>query len=79
MRPVRAGIIDVGSNTMRLLVAKQGRRGLDTILSRRAHVGLATDVERDRWISDEKLAHVRKLAVRQVFRLWKLRMPAPGG
>jgi exopolyphosphatase/guanosine-5'-triphosphate,3'-diphosphate pyrophosphatase len=64
MRPVRAGIIDVGSNTMRLLVAKQGRRGLDTILSRRAHVGLATDVERDRWISDEKLAHVRKLAGR---------------
>lgn len=62
MRPVRAGIIDVGSNTMRLLVAEQGRRGLDTILSRRAHVGLATDVERDRWISDEKLARVRELA-----------------
>jgi exopolyphosphatase / guanosine-5'-triphosphate,3'-diphosphate pyrophosphatase len=62
MRPVCASVIDVGSNTMRLLVARQGRRGLDTILSRRAHVGLATDIERDGWISDQKLAHVRELA-----------------
>jgi exopolyphosphatase / guanosine-5'-triphosphate,3'-diphosphate pyrophosphatase len=64
MRPVRASVIDVGSNTMRLLVAEQGRRGPDTILSRRAYVGLATDIERDGWISAEKLAHVRELAAR---------------
>jgi exopolyphosphatase/guanosine-5'-triphosphate,3'-diphosphate pyrophosphatase len=64
MRPVRAGVIDIGSNTMRLLVAKHGRRGLDPILSRRAYVGLATDIERDGWISDEKLAQVQELATR---------------
>jgi exopolyphosphatase / guanosine-5'-triphosphate,3'-diphosphate pyrophosphatase len=64
MRPVRAGVIDIGSNTMRLLVAKHGRRGLDPILSRRAYVGLATDIERDGWISDKKLAQVQELAAR---------------
>lgn len=64
MRPVRAGVIDIGSNTMRLLVARHGRRGLDPILSRRAYVGLATDIERDGLISDEKLAQVQELAAR---------------
>jgi exopolyphosphatase/guanosine-5'-triphosphate,3'-diphosphate pyrophosphatase len=64
MRPVRASVIDIGSNTIRLLVAKNGRRGLDPILSRRAYVGLATDIERDGWISDEKLAQVQELAAR---------------
>jgi exopolyphosphatase / guanosine-5'-triphosphate,3'-diphosphate pyrophosphatase len=64
MRPVRAGVIDIGSNTMRLLVAKQGRRGLDPIRSRRAYVGLASDIERDGWISNEKLAQVEELAAR---------------
>jgi exopolyphosphatase / guanosine-5'-triphosphate,3'-diphosphate pyrophosphatase len=64
MRPVRASVIDIGSNTIRLLVAKNGRSGLDPILSRRAYVGLATDIERDGWISDEKLAQVQELAAR---------------
>jgi exopolyphosphatase / guanosine-5'-triphosphate,3'-diphosphate pyrophosphatase len=64
MRPVRGSVIDIGSNTIRLLVAKQSRRGLDPILSRRSYVGLATDIERDGWISDEKLAQVQELAAR---------------
>lgn len=64
MRPVRASVIDIGSNTIRLLVAKQSRRGPDPILSRRSYVGLATDIERDGWISDEKLAQVQELAAR---------------
>lgn len=59
---VRAGIIDVGSNTVRLLVAAEGRGCPETILSERAHVGLATDVERDGLISEEKLAQLRRLA-----------------
>src|SRR5215203_3997303 len=62
MRQVRAGVIDVGSNTIRLLVAESARRGLETILSERIHLGLATDIERDGRISEEKLVQVGKLA-----------------
>lgn len=61
---MQAGVIDVGSNTVRLLVARRGRRALDTILSERTHLGLATDIERDGRISDEKLTAVGKLAGR---------------
>ena len=64
MRRVRAGVIDVGSNTIRLLVAESARRGVETILSERTHVGLAADIERHGQISDEKLAQVGKLAAR---------------
>lgn len=64
MRPVVAGVIDVGSNTIRLLVARSARRGLDTILSERAHVGLAADVERQGRISDERLRRVHEVAER---------------
>ena len=64
MRQVRAGVIDVGSNTIRLLVAESARRGLETILSERIHLGLATDIERDGRISEEKLVQVGKLAAR---------------
>ena len=66
MRPVRAGVIDVGSNTVRLLVAEPRRRGLETILSERTHVGLAADIEREGRISDVKLARVRELAARYI-------------
>jgi exopolyphosphatase / guanosine-5'-triphosphate,3'-diphosphate pyrophosphatase len=62
MRPVRAGVVDVGSNTIRLLVAESARRGLASIVSERTHVGLATDVERDGEISGEKLRRVHEVA-----------------
>ena len=64
MRPVRAGVIDVGSNTLRLLVAERTPRGLETILSERTHVGLARDIERDGRISAAKLAQAQELATR---------------
>jgi exopolyphosphatase / guanosine-5'-triphosphate,3'-diphosphate pyrophosphatase len=64
MQPVRAGVIDVGSNTIRLLVAEARHGSLDTVLSERSHVGLATDVERDGRISDQKFGLVEELAAR---------------
>src|SRR5918999_4901365 len=64
MRPVRAGVIDVGSNTVRLLVAERAGAGLVAILSERAHVGLAIEVEREGRFSAEKLDEVGELASR---------------
>jgi exopolyphosphatase / guanosine-5'-triphosphate,3'-diphosphate pyrophosphatase len=62
MRPVRAGVVDVGSNTIRLLVAEPARRGLASIVSERTHVGLASDVERHGEISRQKLRRVHEVA-----------------
>ena len=59
---MRAAVLDVGSNTVRLLVAAQGSRGLKTVCAEGAHLGLATDIERDGWISAQKLAEARTLA-----------------
>jgi exopolyphosphatase / guanosine-5'-triphosphate,3'-diphosphate pyrophosphatase len=62
MRPVRAGVVDVGSNTIRLLVAESARRGVASVLSERTHVGLAADVERQGEISGEKLRRAEEVA-----------------
>lgn len=62
MRPVRAGVVDVGSNTIRLLVAESARRGVASVLSERTHVGLAADVERQGEISAEKLRRAEEVA-----------------
>ncbi len=59
---MRAGVIDVGSNTVRLLVAASGRRGLSTALSERTHVALATDIERSGLISSTKLSELADVA-----------------
>ena len=62
MSSMRAGVIDVGSNTVRLLVAASDGRGLNTILNERTHVGLAADIERTATISEEKLAQAGEVA-----------------
>jgi exopolyphosphatase/guanosine-5'-triphosphate,3'-diphosphate pyrophosphatase len=59
---MRVGVIDVGSNTVRLLVAASGRRGLSTGLSERTHVALATDIERSGLISYWKLSELADVA-----------------
>jgi exopolyphosphatase/guanosine-5'-triphosphate,3'-diphosphate pyrophosphatase len=59
---VRAAILDVGSNTVRLLVAEQSGQGLKTIAAEGLHLGLACDIERDGWIAAEKLDRARGLA-----------------
>ena len=59
---MRAAVLDVGSNTVRLLVATQSSRGLKTIHVDGVHLGLACDIERDGWLSAAKLAEARVLA-----------------
>ena len=61
---MRAAVLDVGSNTVRLLVATPGSSGLKTICAEGVHLGLACDIEHDGWISASKLAEARALAAR---------------
>jgi exopolyphosphatase/guanosine-5'-triphosphate,3'-diphosphate pyrophosphatase len=53
---MRVGVIDVGSNTLRLLVAEKAPGGLSTVRERKARVGLGADVELHGRISRGKLA-----------------------
>jgi exopolyphosphatase/guanosine-5'-triphosphate,3'-diphosphate pyrophosphatase len=64
MASMRVGVIDVGSNTARLLVAASERRGLNTILSERTHLGLGADIERNGEISEPKIVEAAELAGR---------------
>lgn len=59
---MRAAVLDVGSNTVRLLVAAQAGPGLRTIHVEGVYLGLASDIERDGWISAPKLAEAKVLA-----------------
>jgi exopolyphosphatase/guanosine-5'-triphosphate,3'-diphosphate pyrophosphatase len=52
---MRVGIVDVGSNTVRLLVAGCSGNRLDAIRERRAFLGLGEEIESYGWISDTKL------------------------
>jgi exopolyphosphatase / guanosine-5'-triphosphate,3'-diphosphate pyrophosphatase len=52
---MRIGIIDVGSNTVRLLVASCAGHRLVTVVERRTFLGLGEEVENYGWISDLKL------------------------
>src|SRR5262245_28664882 len=63
---MRVGIIDVGSNTLRLLVAARDADGVAPVRQERAQVGLAAAIERHGWIPAEKVeeaaSHARELA-----------------
>jgi exopolyphosphatase/guanosine-5'-triphosphate,3'-diphosphate pyrophosphatase len=52
---MRVGIIDVGSNTVRLLVASCAGNRLVSVVERRAFLALGEEVESYGWISDLKL------------------------
>lgn len=57
---MRVGVIDIGSNTARLLVADAGPRGVDTVAEERAYLGLGAEIARRGALS---LATVDRLAV----------------
>jgi exopolyphosphatase / guanosine-5'-triphosphate,3'-diphosphate pyrophosphatase len=56
MWPMRVAVLDVGSNTVRLLVADRNERGLVAVHEAKEHLGLGEEVERDGVISTERLA-----------------------
>jgi exopolyphosphatase/guanosine-5'-triphosphate,3'-diphosphate pyrophosphatase len=53
--PMRVGVVDVGSNTVRLLVAARRSRCVEPLLEQRAYLRLGDEIERLGWISDAKL------------------------
>src|SRR5262249_21054735 len=63
--PVRVAVVDVGSNTVRLLVAEECGDGIAAVLERKARLGLGEEVERLGRITQEKISEVA-LAVREM-------------
>jgi exopolyphosphatase / guanosine-5'-triphosphate,3'-diphosphate pyrophosphatase len=61
---MRIGVIDVGSNTVRLLVASQSDDTLTPVCEERRRLGLGQDIERQGRISAAKLREAADLAQR---------------
>jgi exopolyphosphatase/guanosine-5'-triphosphate,3'-diphosphate pyrophosphatase len=57
---VTVAIVDVGSNTVRLLIARRVRTGLATVREEREHLFLGEDVERDGRLSPERIAQAAR-------------------
>jgi exopolyphosphatase/guanosine-5'-triphosphate,3'-diphosphate pyrophosphatase len=55
IRRVRVGVVDVGSNTVRLLVAADRRGCVEPVHEERSYLRLGDEVERVGWISEAKL------------------------
>ena len=62
LRVMRIGIVDVGSNTMRLLVAETAAGAVAPIHQDRLQVGLGAAIEHHGWIPDAKLAEAADCA-----------------
>jgi exopolyphosphatase / guanosine-5'-triphosphate,3'-diphosphate pyrophosphatase len=69
---VRVGIVDVGANTVRLLVASAERGSLAVVREDRVQLGLGEDIERRGEIGDTKLNEAAATAKAHVRRAWKL-------
>ncbi|HEY6068968.1 MAG TPA: hypothetical protein VIU81_09735, partial [Gaiellaceae bacterium] len=59
---MRAGVIDVGANTVRLLVASNEEGSLAAIREERVQLGLGEEIEHSGRIGDEKLAEAAATA-----------------
>jgi exopolyphosphatase/guanosine-5'-triphosphate,3'-diphosphate pyrophosphatase len=69
---VRAGIVDVGANTVRLLVATADLGSLVSIREARAQLGLGEEIERTGRIGEKKLSEATEVARAHVRRARKL-------
>lgn len=69
---MRVGIVDVGANTLRLLVAAFEDTRLVAVREQRVQLGLGEEIERNGRISDDKLDETAKAAATCVRRARKL-------
>jgi exopolyphosphatase / guanosine-5'-triphosphate,3'-diphosphate pyrophosphatase len=76
MAGVRVGIVDVGANTVRLLVAARDGQRLVSVREERVQLGLGEEIERTGKISEEKLEDTAATAAGRVRRARKLRCAA---
>jgi exopolyphosphatase/guanosine-5'-triphosphate,3'-diphosphate pyrophosphatase len=73
---VRVGIVDVGANTVRLLVAVRDAQRLIAVREERVQLGLGEEIERNGRISERKLEETAVTAATCVRRARKLRSAA---
>jgi exopolyphosphatase/guanosine-5'-triphosphate,3'-diphosphate pyrophosphatase len=69
---VRVGIVDVGANTLRLLVAEREDGRVVPVREQRVQLGLGEEIERSGEISDENLTEAQTIARAHVRRAHKL-------
>jgi exopolyphosphatase/guanosine-5'-triphosphate,3'-diphosphate pyrophosphatase len=69
---VRVGIIDVGANTLRLLVAAREEGRVVALREQRVQLGLGEEIERSGALGEEKLAEAAAVARAHVRRAHKL-------
>ena len=72
MEAVRVAIVDVGANTLRLLVAVPEGPAVQAVHEEREQLGLGEEVERYGYISEEKCARAAEIARAQVRRARRL-------
>ena len=72
MEPVRVAVVDVGANTLRLLVAVADGRHVVAVHEEKEQLGLGEEVERYGYISDTKCAEAVSVAHGQTRRARKL-------
>jgi exopolyphosphatase / guanosine-5'-triphosphate,3'-diphosphate pyrophosphatase len=76
IRGVRVGIVDVGANTVRLLVAAREGERLVAVREERVQLGLGEQIEQTGRISEKKLDETAATAATSVQRARKLRCSA---
>jgi exopolyphosphatase/guanosine-5'-triphosphate,3'-diphosphate pyrophosphatase len=72
MTAVRVAIVDIGANTLRLLVAVPDGRGVEAVHEEKEQLGLGEEVERFGYITAEKCAEAVEVAQAQTRRARRL-------